>query len=211
PGVVQLLGGNIRIISSLFVYKHPLDPLGQRTIRTPEMTGWHRDMREVVRDLGHECIERYSVMASYFLSDLRVEGLGSSLFVRGSHRLREALYVPPDRADPEECVSIPVEPGDAILFENRTWHAGQLNTSKRDDKILFIQYAYRWLAPVDYWNVNPELASQLTDIESQLLGLTTDVDRGGNFVLGSGSAAIEKWAASAGIEPRHHPYYGPRR
>jgi ectoine hydroxylase-related dioxygenase (phytanoyl-CoA dioxygenase family) len=64
---------------------------------------------------------------------------------------------------------------DALLFENRTWHAGGLNVSGELRIAVIYQYGYRWLAqvddPVDVW---PEA----TAIERQLLGAPDRADHG---------------------------------
>ena len=50
-----------------------------------------------------------------------------------------------------------VSPGDVLLFENRTWHAGGVNTSGRTRKCVMMQYAYRWVKPIDYVEHPPSL------------------------------------------------------
>lgn len=40
-------------------------------------------------------------------------------------------------------------PGDVVLFENRTYHAGGVNRTARARLAVFLQYGFRWLNPVD--------------------------------------------------------------
>jgi hypothetical protein len=78
-----------------------------------------------------------------------------------------------------------------VLFENRTYHAGGLNTSGRRRLALMIQYGYRWLAPVD--DPAPELLDRpgITEIQCQLLG-APDRNQDGSLAKGAGAAPLHR-------------------
>jgi ectoine hydroxylase len=121
------------------------------------------------------------------LTDLSEPGRGSIRCVPGSHR----LVGPPAQADgapdPYGAIEVRARPGDAVLFEQpgtrRTpsereaaggcWHAVGPNTSELTRKSLFFGYGYRWLRPMDYVVMPPELLARCTPIRRQLLGDAT--------------------------------------
>ncbi|WP_024800555.1 hypothetical protein [Nocardia sp. BMG51109] len=78
------------------------------------------------------------------------------------------------------------------MFENRTWHAGGINTSGHPRIAIMIQYGYRWLAPVD--DPAPELLDRtdLSDIQRQLLG-ATDRNSDGSVAKGRGAEPLRQW------------------
>jgi ectoine hydroxylase-related dioxygenase (phytanoyl-CoA dioxygenase family) len=141
-----------------------------RTIRVPGRHGWHRDMSAATRDLGPHLVPRLAIKAAYFLSDLTPDA-GVTMVVPGSHTDTGPVTVPAEAIDPPGAITPDLGPRDALLFENRTWHAGGLNTSGHARLAVMMQYGYRWLAPID--DPAPELLKRedLSDVERQLLGL----------------------------------------
>lgn len=170
----------------------PSPPAHQRTIRTPDRPGWHRDMYGVSADLGHDAVPRLAVKAAYYLTDPAPE-CGPTMFLPGSHRLNTSPRLPEGAIDPPGAVTPDLGPCDVVLFDNRTWHAGGINTSGRPRLALMMQYGYRWLAPVDDPH-DPELLDQpgLGPIERQLLG-NPDRDAYGAVAKGHGAAALTAW------------------
>ncbi|MFC5800755.1 phytanoyl-CoA dioxygenase family protein [Streptomyces formicae] len=170
PTVVALLGStNLYLMSSNLIYMPSIPPGAPRSIRIPSRHGWHRDMVAATRDLGIATVPRLSIKAAYFLSDITPDA-GLTMFVPGSHTDTGPVTLAPGAIDPPGAITPDLGPLDVVLFENRTWHAGGLNTSGRPRLAVMMQYGYRWLAPID--DLAPGLLDRddLTDVERQLLG-----------------------------------------
>ncbi|MGC9667692.1 phytanoyl-CoA dioxygenase family protein [Planosporangium sp. 12N6] len=193
--IVALLSPNIHLLSSHLVALPSLSADGPRTIRTPERPGWHRDMYGVAEDLGYENVPRMAVKCAYYLTDLTPDS-GITVFLPGSHLLTERPAIPAGAVDPPAAITPDIGPCDAVLFDNRTWHAGGINTSGKPRLALMMQYGYRWLARVD--DPSPELLARndLSPVERQLLG-APDRAPDGSLVKGAGAAPLR--AAMAGL------------
>src|SRR2546423_7590901 len=166
PLLVRILGANIYLVGSELIYTDCSQP-----IRTPERTLWHRDRMVALADLGGAHLPRLSVKAAYYLTDARSADAGMTLFARGSHRLEGPLPIPPGEIDPPEAVRPDVRPGDAVLFEHRTWHCQGFNGSGRVRKAVFMEYGYRWLRRRTREELFPEdLMDGRDPISRQLLG-----------------------------------------
>ncbi|MER5210970.1 phytanoyl-CoA dioxygenase family protein [Streptomyces sp. NPDC002838] len=192
PTLVALLSANLYLMSSNLIYMPSIPPGGTRTIRVPERHGWHRDMSSTNRDLGTGAVPRMSIKAAYFLSDLTPDA-GVTMVVPGSHIETGPVTVPAGAIDPPGAITPDLGPCDVLLFENRTWHAGGLNTSGRPRLAVMMQYGYRWLAAVD--DPAPELLDRedLTDIERQLLGRPDRHPDGSIAHEGAGAAPLRTW------------------
>jgi ectoine hydroxylase-related dioxygenase (phytanoyl-CoA dioxygenase family) len=168
PTLIALLSANLHLMSSNLIYMPSIPLSATRTIRVPERHGWHRDMSAATRDLGTHPVPRLAIKAAYFLSDLTPDA-GITMVLPGSHTNTGSVAVPAGAIDPPGAITPDLKPCDTLLFENRTWHAGGLNTSGHPRLAVMMQYGYRWLAPVD--DPAPELLQRedLTDIERQLL------------------------------------------
>jgi ectoine hydroxylase-related dioxygenase (phytanoyl-CoA dioxygenase family) len=101
-------------------------------------------MSSTNRDLGTEAVCRLSIKAAYFLSALTPDA-GVTMILPGSHDTGP-VTVPAGAIDPPGAITPDIGPCDALLFENRTWHAGGLNTSGHPRLAVMMQYGYRWLA-----------------------------------------------------------------
>ncbi|MEU9473643.1 phytanoyl-CoA dioxygenase family protein [Streptomyces avermitilis] len=134
-------------------------------------------------------VPRMSIKAVYLLSDLAPD-TGVTMVVPGSHTETGPVIVPAGAIDPPGAISPDLRPCDVLLFENRTWHAGGLNTSSHPRLVVMMQYGYRWLAAVD--DPAPELLDRgdLTDIERQLLGRPDRHPDGSIAHEGAGSAPL---------------------
>ncbi|MGH3450389.1 MAG: phytanoyl-CoA dioxygenase family protein [Haloechinothrix sp.] len=194
PVIVDALGPNIRILSSQIIVLPSISPDQPRNIRTPQRPGWHRDLYGVTADLGHEHTPRLAIKCGYYVTDISPDA-GLTMFLPGSHLRTVPPEIPAGEIDPPgaQTVELNKDGTDAVLFENRTWHAGGLNTSERPRIAIMIQYGYRWLATVD--DPAPELLDHpgLTDIERQLLG-TPDRNPDGSVAEGRGSEPLYRWA-----------------
>ena len=88
------------------------------------------------------------------------------------HRLREPLGIPEGEVDPPAMVELTPRAGDAVLFENRTFHSAAPNTSDRVSKVVIFGYAYyRWMRVDPSLRLpDSELAAAAGEVEKQLLG-----------------------------------------
>jgi ectoine hydroxylase-related dioxygenase (phytanoyl-CoA dioxygenase family) len=188
PLVVRLLGSNLHMMSSQLLYAHPrqdpVDGNGQ----------WHRDLIGSSEDLGYDNTPRMAIRVGYYLSDVSRPGSGVTLFAPGSHKLRRRLPLDPGTGDPESFERPDVRPGDAVLWENRTFHAAENNTSVNVRKAVMIQYGYRWVRPVDYVTHPRELLDRCDPVTRQLLE-STDFNDDGSMTRMKGSRALAEWAA----------------
>ncbi|AVH55592.1 MULTISPECIES: phytanoyl-CoA dioxygenase family protein [Streptomyces] len=204
PTLVALLSANLHLMSSNLIYMPSIPPGDKRTIRVPERHGWHRDMSSATRDLGTDLVPRMSIKAAYFLSDLTPDA-GVTMVLPGSHTDTGPVTVPAGAIDPPGAITPDVGPCDAFLFENRTWHAGGLNTSGHPRLAVMMQYGYRWLAPVD--DPAPQLLDRgdLTDIEQQLLGRPDRNPDGSVTHEGAGAAPLRAWWQHLTADPGRSP------
>lgn len=168
PLAVHLLGWDIQLDTSHIIVRPP-QPAD--TSLSFKALGWHRDGGIATLELP-EPLPRLRLKICYVLSDLSVPGRGNTRFVPGSHRLIGKPARLDDEIDPVGAREILADPGDAIIFENRLYHAVGPNLSPVVRKTIFMGYTYRWLRPLDYVVQAPELERQVLDdpIRWQLLG-----------------------------------------
>ena len=195
PLIAQLFGPNIHLATSHLIYKHADQPGTPPSRRTP---GWHRDIAGTPEDLGHAYLPRLEMKCAYYLTDLSQPNSGATLLSPGSNHLKQKLEINPVSGDPERVVEPLLQPGDAVFFENRTWHAGGLNFSGRMRKAVMFGYAYRWMRPMDYLVQPPELIGKVDRIGAQLLGATEDPD--GKFIPGGGAEPMIEWCTQHGVK-----------
>jgi ectoine hydroxylase-related dioxygenase (phytanoyl-CoA dioxygenase family) len=190
PAVVALLSPNIHVLSSHLIALPSIPDGHPRSIRTPQRPGWHRDLYGVTADIGTASTPRFAVKCAYYLTDITADS-GLTTFLPGSHLIPEPVKIPPGQIDPPGARTPALNPDgtDAVLFDNRIWHAGGLNSSGSPRIALMIQYGYRWLAPVD--DPAPGLAELpgLTDVQQQLLG-APDRNRDGSVAKGRGAEPL---------------------
>ena len=188
PLVVQLLSHNIRLTKSHLIYKFP-DPQS-----TEEPTFWHRDIANSTDDIG-PIGPRMEIKVAFHLSDCLVPGSGNTVLAPGSNLLNEPLKRTPGSSDPPGALEPIVKAGDALLFENRTYHRQSTNRSRAIRKVFMVGYSYAWLAPNDFVEQSPELLRRITDpIAGQLLGAlrksNTQID----------DSPLRKWAERNGVK-----------
>jgi len=196
PYLVRLLGPDIKLLTSHQIYRQRAKAGTPISARSP---GWHRDFAKAQRSLGDACIQRLDIKAAYCLSDLPEPGYGGTLFVPGSHKLREPIAIL-DGGDPKGAVEPSLKAGDCVLFENRTWHAGGANVYGDVRKAVMMGYTYVWIQPSDYSRQSPDLlgraASKFGDVGLQLLeGLPTPE----HFDFDYDSKPIRDWATANGL------------
>ena len=166
PLVVQLLGHNLQLITSHLIMRPSNPPDTDETYRA---SGWHRDGGTAPSDLG-ATHPRMFIKIGYWLSDARQVGRGTIRFIPGSHNWSGRMPELKEGCDPDDVVEMQVEPGTAVLFENRTLHAVGPNLSDITRKTLFFGYGYRWLRPMDYVAMPEEMLAGCDPIRRQLLG-----------------------------------------
>jgi ectoine hydroxylase len=166
PLVVDLLNWNIHLVTSHLIMRAPSPPDADEKWKA---TGWHRDGGTSPSEM-QEPHPRLLIKIAYWLTDLSEPGRGAIRFVPGSHRLVGRPAQAPDAADPYGAIELRAKPGDAVLFEQRLWHAVGPNRSDMVRKSLFFGYGYRWLRPMDYVTQAPELLERVRPIHRQLLG-----------------------------------------
>ena len=192
--LVQLLSPNIHLHSASLIYKKPQHP-----DTTSPTRGWHRDIG-IAEDLGHRCLPRVGIKACYCLTDFLEPNSGMTLMARGSHQNTEPLVVRKGEPDPPTVVDARLRAGDAILFENRTFHTTAPNLSDRTSKVVIYGYAYRWMK-TDV-NLDPPdervLERVNNDIDKQLLGGYRNVD--------TPPQALIDWAERYAVNPERTPW-----
>lgn len=195
PLIVQLMGANIHLHSTALIYKKP-EPPDYKPYR-----GWHRDIR-IPRDLGHRHLPLVGIKVCYCLTDFTQPQSGMTLMARGSHLNDGPLIIPKGQLDPpdEDVRDLELAAGDALLFENRTYHSRAPNLSERTSKVFIYGYAYRWMKPEAYLNVQaPDLMHMKDPITRQLLGGYWDID--------DTPDALNEWAELHGVAEPPVPWH----
>lgn len=166
PLVADILGWNIHLITSHLIMRAPSPPDADEAWKA---TGWHRDGGTSPAEM-QEPHPRLLIKIAYWLSDLSEPGRGAIRLVPGSHRLIGRPAQAPEMPDPYGAVEMRAKAGDAVLFEQRMWHAVGPNRSEMVRKSLFFGYGYRWLRPMDYVQMPRELLERVSPARRQLLG-----------------------------------------
>jgi ectoine hydroxylase len=126
PYVWSVLGWNIH------VYHSHLDVHPPLTACRPFWFGWHQDGGRQNREIEADPRPRLSVKLAYWLSDVSEPGRGNLKVVPGSH-LTNWIPGPARRdvewPDPDGAIEVTANPGDAVLFDRRLWHARSDNHS----------------------------------------------------------------------------------
>ena len=190
PLLAQLLSPNLQLHTSHLIYKHPepagTDPLGLSP-------GWHRDINTVPSDLGWLGNQRFEIKIAYYLSDARPTNSGVTMVARGSNNWTR----PPQfdaAGNPPGLVLPDLAPGDALLFENRTYHAARVNTSQVTRKCVMFGYSYRWMRSDDWYEQPEELLAGLEDIGRELVSPMRHRAADGRFAPCADRHALRDWA-----------------
>ncbi|MEM7538410.1 MAG: phytanoyl-CoA dioxygenase family protein [Chloroflexota bacterium] len=194
PLVVQLLGGNLHLITSHLIYKHPDPPGTPPTRREPH---WHRDYGIANRDMGNATASRIILKCAYYLTDLSQPNSGVTLVAPGSNRLTEPIEIPDGAVDPVNVAEPLLNPGDCLIFENRTWHAGGSNLTSWIRKTVMFGYGYRWIMPIDYRQQEASMMDKMTRFERFLVGGRWD--EGTHYVSNGGTNPLNEWCEAHGV------------
>jgi ectoine hydroxylase-related dioxygenase (phytanoyl-CoA dioxygenase family) len=189
PLAAQLLSRNLQLHTSQLIYKHPEPEASDPLLLSP---GWHRDIHTIPSDLGEEGNRRLEVKIAYYLSPAHGRRSGVTLVAQGSNCwTRQPNF--DSSGDPPDVVVPDLDPGDALLFENRTWHAAQVNTSSCIRKCIIYGYSYRWLRPDDWIHQAPELLERADPIGRELLTPMHWKDAQGRFEVVPNIRALPAW------------------
>ncbi len=172
PLVTAILGWDIHLITSHLIVREPTPGVDEQF----KGEGWHRDGGQSCWEMA-EPHPRILLKVGYFLSDQSERGRGNTQVVPGSNRLTGPLAWEPGAPNPYGATEILGVPGDAFLFEQRTYHAVGPNRSELTRKTLFMGYGFRWVYPMDYHPMRDyvHLYNEATPIQRQLLGETKTV------------------------------------
>ena len=186
--IVQLLSFNIRLTKSHLIYKYPDPP------DTEEPTFWHRDIANSTDDIGY-IGSRMEIKVAFHFSDCVVPGSGTTVVAPGSNLLHERLPLVPGTHDPPITLEPELRAGDALLFENRTYHRQSANRTSKVRKVFMVGYSYAWLAPNDYVEQSPDFLARISDpIAGQLLGARR---KSNSQIDGS---PLREWAEMHGVK-----------
>lgn len=166
PLVAELMGPAITLCTSHTMVRPP------QPADTPESykrIGWHRDGCAEVLPI-HGTYPWIYTKIGYFLSDLSKPNGGNLRVIPGSHLKTTCPPTPAGAIDPVGAVTVLTEPGDAVIFQQRLWHAVGPNTSPLTRKNIYMGYCWRWVKPLDFLVPDPALLAQATPIQRQLLG-----------------------------------------
>ena len=204
PFVWSTLGWNIHI------YHSHLDVHPPIRVPVPFRFDWHQDGGRQNREIETTPRPRLSVKLAYWLSDISEPGRGNLKVVPGSH-LENWIDGPPRRdipwPDPEGAIEVTAEPGDALFFDRRIWHARSRNYSSYTRKAVFFGYTYRWTAIRD--DISPIRAddwfARVTPVQQQLLGGAEDPR--GDHAWGHDPATtpLYGWLSERGFLSQAHP------
>ena len=168
PKVQHLLGRNIWVNHTHYNINPPNSPYDSNFVMTDY--GWHRDGGAINADLPLPT-PLLSIKVGFYLTDLSEIGRGETYIIPGSHQTGEKP--PPPRELPFSARPIFVKPGTAVLYNQGVIHSLRSpNVSHITRHVIFIQYAFRWLCPVDAMTVD-HLRTRCDPIRLQLLGLST--------------------------------------
>ncbi len=166
PLVAELMGPAIQLNTS-HVMVRPPQPQG--TGAEFKAIDWHRDGCAEVHAV-HGTFPWIYTKIGYFLTDLSRPGMGNLRVVPGSHLCAEKPSQAPGQIDPDGAMEVLTRPGDAVIFQQRTWHAVGPNLSTTTRKNIYMGYAYRWVKPLDFLAPDPALLERASPIQRQLLG-----------------------------------------
>ena len=141
--------------------------------------------------MGQGKYPRIGLKCAFYLTDLSQRKSGVTLLAPGSNQLVDRIDIPPGATDPANALEPLLNPGDCVIFEYRTWHAGAPNFTDITRKAVMIGYAYRWLKPMDYVKQQADFLEKLSDVEKYLVG--EDIDKTPEFQPSGGLNPLNEW------------------
>jgi ectoine hydroxylase-related dioxygenase (phytanoyl-CoA dioxygenase family) len=187
-------------MTSHLIYKYPDEEEATDSHRIP---GWHRDYLMATNDLGNVAIPRLLVKCAYFLTDLTEKDRGVTMVAPRSHLLTHPPVIPANNNDPEGALEPSLEPGDCLIFENRTFHAGALHRGAEIRKTIMMGYGFRWVMPMDYVRQSKEFVATLSPIQRFLVGEPYEEVEA--FQPDGGKNPIAEWCNDRELPNFRHP------
>ena len=164
--MLDILGWDIQLTTShTFVRVPNLD--AQTSFKAID---WHNDGPKLSVPTSRGAVQpRLYAKIGYFFTDLSRPDSGNLRVVPGSNHLSAK---PPldENGEPEGAIQILTKPGDAVIFENRLWHAVGPNYAGVARKNVYIGYCHRWMKAIDFSRQSDELLQLASPVEKQLLG-----------------------------------------
>lgn len=161
PAVCAALGPNI------FVYHSHLDRNDTVPDEVEYPYNWHRDLQGITYTLPYP-LPLLSVKISYPLTDIAGVEDGGPLVLPGTHTGPPTER--PTGPRPPGSVPILAPAGSAVLIDSRVWHTVGANRSGNPRMTLFYAYAYRWIRPIEPYDLSPGRLAGLDPVRRQLLG-----------------------------------------
>lgn len=169
--MVQLLGFNIKLLGSQVV------KMKERCQGEVLAVDWHRDGGALSVELPDPLPPAF-VKVGFCISGSAQRDGGELLMVPGSNCLMGDPAIDARTAWPLGFSRVLTTPGDAVIFDWRTWHAVSRNSSDVVRRTLYLTFGFRWLSPMDY-QVMPEELLRRSPVHWQLLGGATEL---GNYL-----------------------------
>ena len=169
PLMTEIMGWNIQLTTS-HVFVRPPTPKENDTFKA---IGWHCDGPNPHFPVINNQQPRMYAKVGFFLTDLSQPDMGNLRVVPGSHLCAERPKCN-DNGEPVDAIQVLTKPGDAVFFEQRTWHAVGPNYAPHARKNIYIGYCHRWLKAIDFITQDEELIAKANPIQQQLLGAVSD-------------------------------------
>jgi len=200
PLVLDLMGGDIQLSTSHLIVRPPVPG---DTPETYKAIGWHSDAPQAIAYDGRII----AMKVGYFLSDVTRPGSGALLLSPGSHKGTAVERGPDGEVPKVKIVEVNAMPGDAVLFQHRTYHAVGPNYSGQHRKVLYFGYNRRWLRPIDYVTMPQEILQRFDPTRRQLLGDT--VTQCGYYLPKAEDQPLKEWLDTkikSGVPQPGDPY-----
>lgn len=195
--VAGVLGWNI------YLYHCHMDVHPPCPGREPPPWRWHQDGGRQNVEVESAPRPRLSLKVAHFLTDLSAPGRGNMMVIPGSH-LRNTLPRPAHPQGPcpppAGALELLAEPGTAVVFDRRLWHARSDNRSQLTRKALFLAYTYRWVRPRDSYPVTAAWFRRQSALRRQLLGDTATSE--GHWIPGEADVPLRRWMQGRGLDTR---------
>ena len=121
----------------------------------------------------------------------------------GSHLLTDRPEIADGDVDPIGAVEPSIAPGDCLIFENRTFHAGAAHRGPDPRRAIMIGYGYRWVMPMDYVKQDASFVETLSPLQRYLLG--EEYENVEEFQFDGGRNPIAEWCEQHDIPKARHP------
>jgi ectoine hydroxylase-related dioxygenase (phytanoyl-CoA dioxygenase family) len=167
--MAQIMGWNIQLTTSHVFVRMPT-PQAEASFKA---ISWHADGPNPPFPEINGVRPRMYAKIGYFLTDLSQPDRGNLRVVPGSHLRAQKPETDAATGEPVGAIQALTRPGDAVFFEQRTWHAVGPNYADYPRKNIYIGYCHRYLKAIDFITQTPELIEKANPIQRQLLGHAT--------------------------------------